>query len=590
MGRLRIVRGTLLLVLGGVALFSCVKDDIAGDEKVTGANGDISFEIGFAPQMRVSTAADFTAAWEDGDEIGVFAVTHGTSLSETASANYINNVKLTYDGTSWTQATPLYWPGGGAELDFYAYYPYDASATDPTAITFNVKADQSGMTDGKPNYHLSDLLTAKSDNSGDGWAKGSTVNLTFKHALAMVQMTIDDRVGALNISKTTVKLRGVKTGSILNLGDLSAPTVALATDNNDALDITMHRVADGDGPVFRALVPAQTLAENTNIFRIVGDEILLDGSKLTAAVTMTAGQAETFTQNTPYTALPLIPAGTFKMGSSDGSNRANGTPEDVNYDQNDLQAYLNEKPQHWVRLTEDFYLSKYLITNAQYATFLNAIGVGNEGKFTYSDSYTALYPATELVQDCSIDTHSQWGVKWDNNNGIWVPMTGYENHPVIYVTWYGAAEYAHWVGGRLPTEAEWEYASRAGTTTIYSFGDDAANLGDYAWYSENSGPIGEPDYGTKAVGQKFSNLWGLYDMGGNVLEWCLDQWDLSNNYPTAATEAEAVSNPLIATGPYRVLRGGSCISSARECRVAYRNLLTPLVANHDVGFRVAFEK
>lgn len=126
---------------------------------------------------------------EDGDEIGVFAVASGTALSATASGNYIHNAKLTYNGSSWTQAEPLYWPRTAENitaLDFYAYYPYNASVADPTAIAFSVKADQGGTTSGKSNYDLSDLLTAKSTCN----AKGSAVQLTFSHALAMVQVAI----------------------------------------------------------------------------------------------------------------------------------------------------------------------------------------------------------------------------------------------------------------------------------------------------------------------------------------------------------------------------------------------------------------
>lgn len=191
-------------------LASCGKDEIDKPGPDT-PGGDIRFEIGFAPQAapaasdalqgenktmqrvasnapqtRVATDAQFRSVFENGDEIGVFAVESGQPLNP--SGNYIHNVKLSYDGNAWTAGERLYWRD--KTLDFYAYYPYDAAATNPTAIAFNVKVDQGGTTDVSgqqvSNYTLSDLLTVKAA----GAAKGSPVSLSFHHALAMVQVSI----------------------------------------------------------------------------------------------------------------------------------------------------------------------------------------------------------------------------------------------------------------------------------------------------------------------------------------------------------------------------------------------------------------
>jgi formylglycine-generating enzyme required for sulfatase activity len=131
---------------------------------------------------------------------------------------------------------------------------------------------------------------------------------------------------------------------------------------------------------------------------------------------------------------------------------------------------------------------------------------------------------------------------------------------------------------RLPTEAEWEYACRAGTTTAYSFGDGDAKLGQYAWYDKNAWDIGE-GYAHR-VGQKLPNRWGLYDMHGNVQEWCQD-W-----YGPYGSE-KVVSDPAgPAEGGRRVLRGGSFSNQSSFVRSALREL-HPVYRYLTNGFRAA---
>jgi formylglycine-generating enzyme required for sulfatase activity len=145
---------------------------------------------------------------------------------------------------------------------------------------------------------------------------------------------------------------------------------------------------------------------------------------------------------------------------------------------------------------------------------------------------------------------------------------GKDGYPAISMTQHAANTYCKWLSAkigqfyRLPTEAEWEYACRAGTTTAYSFGDDASKLGEYAWFAENS------DYKYQKVGMKKPNPWGLYDMHGNVLEWCLDQYD-ADAYKAFTS---VVDNPwLKATKPYpHSARGGSWDDDAVNLRSAAR--------------------
>jgi formylglycine-generating enzyme required for sulfatase activity len=152
-------------------------------------------------------------------------------------------------------------------------------------------------------------------------------------------------------------------------------------------------------------------------------------------------------------------------------------------------------------------------------------------------------------------------------------------NPVETVVWNDAAEFCKKLSAktrqavRLPTEAEWEYACRAGTTTAYSFGDDDSALEDYVWHKQNSGDTTHP------VGQKKPNAWGLYDMHGNVWQWCADWY---GDYPKAA-----VTDPTgPASGQERVLRGGSWNYDPHECRSATRGGNAPDGRFIDFGFRV----
>jgi formylglycine-generating enzyme required for sulfatase activity len=154
---------------------------------------------------------------------------------------------------------------------------------------------------------------------------------------------------------------------------------------------------------------------------------------------------------------------------------------------------------------------------------------------------------------------------------------GRDGHPALCMTHHAAMEYCRWLSKktgktyRLPTEAEWEYAARAGTSTAYFFGDDPKSLGEYAWYSENSPPAKDEDGQTHAVGTRKPNPWGLHDMYGNVMEWCVDHYE-KTRYAKFPTDMLTVGPVLVPTDKRfsHVARGGSWNDEPEQLRSAAR--------------------
>ncbi len=227
-----------------------------------------------------------------------------------------------------------------------------------------------------------------------------------------------------------------------------------------------------------------------------------------------------------YVTMVWIEPGTFMMGSLD----------------NDPDADDREFPRHQVTLTEGFWMGKYEVTQEQWVAVMGDRDFYFDGRPTH--------PAESINHD-------------DISNDFL---------PAVNATEPGDP----W---RLPTEAEWEYACRAGHDgTRFWWGDDPGygGLGDYAWYTGNNDP-----YGTKPVGQKIPNPWGLYDMHGNVWEWCSDWYDSDYYDISPSTDPQGPAN-----GSFRLLRGGSWGSLPLYCRSAYRGYSIPSRRSVILGFRL----
>ncbi|GEM_PF-6974672 len=252
-----------------------------------------------------------------------------------------------------------------------------------------------------------------------------------------------------------------------------------------------------------------------------------------------------------------INPGEFQMGSNPGIMGIGG----------EKGRKTNEGPIHKVRLTYKFWMGRYPVTIADYMRFMLSETKDPQIEWT--------------SKNCPIE---KAGKGSDVDGGFWEDPA----QPAVEVSWPAAKAFTRWLteielnagripsGGyvyRLPTEAEWEYSCRAGSSTRFYFGDDERDLANFAWFDGNSRRKTHP------VGTKSPNEWGLFDMLGNVWEWCNDHYE---GYKT-----ESCINPYgPKTGTVFVRRGGSWVNDVNHCRCAYRNYWEPSVSFKYLGFRI----
>jgi formylglycine-generating enzyme required for sulfatase activity len=238
--------------------------------------------------------------------------------------------------------------------------------------------------------------------------------------------------------------------------------------------------------------------------------------------------------------LVFVPEGTFEMGGGGG-----------------IYAEEDENPQHQVYL-DGFWIDRTEVTNAMFASFLNAQGNQEEGGVNWLDD-----------ADPEVRIHMQ--------AASWQVDAGYELHPVIEVSWYGARAYCEWAGRRLPTEAEWEKAARGTEGQLYPWGEAQwdCDKSQYTWCDGQTLAVG-----SKPAGE---SPYGALDMAGNVWEWVADWYD------AGYYEVSADTNPQgPASGDRRVLRGGSWAVHPAYGRAASRHALAPEETGDALGFRCAF--
>jgi len=288
----------------------------------------------------------------------------------------------------------------------------------------------------------------------------------------------------------------------------------------------------------------------------------------------------------------LIPPGEFVMGSPVEERTRFLEEAQAANEQWAIKLFPSEGPQHRVRITRAFRLGRHEVTVGQFRQFVDQTGYKTEAERDGQGGRGRV--DGEWVQDPRF---------------VWHTGPGFEqtdDHPVVNVSWNDAVAFCQWLSEKeakkgskvrethqgnstspssngafhapylLPTEAQWEYACRCGTTTAWYCGDSDTALEEYAWFDKNSGGQTHP------VGRLRANGWGLHDLHGNVWEWCADRW---------ATDYYAESRPNDPSGPSagsdRVYRGGYWGVSAWRCRSANRGCKAPWSQELYLGFRLA---
>ena len=323
--------------------------------------------------------------------------------------------------------------------------------------------------------------------------------------------------------------------------------------------------------ILMAAVPALLIAGSaTAETELVTRGIVASAPADVRSVKVEGGYMVPYVEKIPGTDITFemipVPGGEFLMGSP-------GKEEHRNKD---------EGPQVRVKV-EPFWIGKHEVTWAEYRSYMGMYDAFKKLQRLASNPGKGGDAETE-AQRKLVATHA-WNGKFEdkwNVDGVTCPTPLYDstftysagdqpNQPAVTVTPFSARQYTKWISGitgnnyRLPSEAEWEYAARAGTNTAYSFGDDPAQLSDYGWFDENG------DSQTHPVGTKKPNPWGLYDMHGNVAEWTLDQYHpdaYAKDGPGPIDSQKTIQWPT-KTYP-RVVRGGSWLLPADAARSAAR--------------------
>lgn len=476
-----------------------------------------------------------------------------------------NNRKFIYNTTNSTfklEGENIYYPQTG-NIDLIGYAPYKAGIIDTYKVDVSDQTDQNAI----------DLIYSNSSKNIN--KSTNAVPLTFSHQLSKIKFNIqliDGNSSLLESSK--ISLNG-----FYNKADFDLVSGAFTNQTVSSQPILLNTARAG------IIIPNNGLANrkiefsfNNDIwtYELPDSEIFEAGKQYEYTISINKKSViiqlsnivswannSSISQTETVNTLPLeyvyIPSGTFQMGAPDTA---------------DIHVTV-AKPQHWVKITKGFYMSKNEITVAQYAEFLNALGVVRTGNMNYD-------PINHEINGETITLFKIGSANspiYENNR--WKAYSGHENHPVTHVSKDGALAYAKWAGGTLPTEAQWEYAYRAGTNTKFFNGNLASEFRPYAWFFNL-----DMSSSIQPVGLKKPNPWGLHDIAGNVNEWVLDQFQTKSMYSGNTEQTPEIDPVKKGTPNFVMCRGGDSFSSGNNSSAYMRYFISPSEMSNFIGFRI----
>jgi formylglycine-generating enzyme required for sulfatase activity len=466
----------------------------------------VEFATGLLTPPSTRVGGENGDTWAQGDSVGVFMVRPGGSLESIVSNANNYHYRAAASGTGIVDLAPvndtIYYPTTG-DVNFILYYPYTSSLTgNDYRIDLGDQGDQGGLDfmyvhDTKPyNRHTAGKVEVKLEH------KLTKLVFVIRSAAGSTGPSLSGMtLGVGNVmSQTTFNL---STGSLTDLG-LGGSGVIQAKVNpmqGDSIVAEAIVLPVADLRAHKMVIHLKTFNQEyyADLPLVAGSQGIVGGNKYVYQVLMDISRVEL--------SGTLVPWGDIDGGHIDFEDVLPPPPMPTPIEWvhiNKGSFLLGGNPALNVTLTKDYFIGKYEITNDQYAAFMNARGIGSNGQGD----------VTGYGNQLLLAPIAGFNVSYQNNQ--WVPEAGKGNCPAVGMTWYGAKAFADWMGCSLPTEAQWEYACRAGTTTRWYFGATADNIDNYEWTIRNSGGVTHP------VGQKQPNLWGVYDMCGNVAEVCSD--------------------------------------------------------------------
>ncbi|GHV48825.1 hypothetical protein FACS1894181_05680 [Bacteroidia bacterium] len=619
-----------LVLLG---LQACMTEETMNSDSGATQKGELTAVqfasvTGSGPATRTTNGGD---DWVTGDSIGIYMTAMGDAINLSTADNRLFRVADASVSPSplapEDPAGTIYYPETGA-VWFAAYYPYlkpGYGGIMDYIYPVNVSKQQDTT-------HI-DLLYVKDENGTTGYTKPSInapIVLTFKHQLSKIVLNVKREATSNITPPLSALISTMPAAADFNLADGSLANLAAPT-SIETLGLADHP-ANYD-TTFQAIVVPHTLDVGTETVVILtsnrqftwkipagvlpGDEFE-PGLRYTFNLTLNGDASIEFEAEISQWAEWQAPSGSNpNLLTPDTIQAATGTVYSVpiayiasekrytdtlqtvfihpakpfmmgsNYSGGYVAGGLTTTtPVHKVTLTSSYLLGQTPVTNAQYARFLNAVGAMINGSYTVVPDINALVPLVPTgTYNNRIGTY-QGHINFIG--GVWTANATYANHPAIYVNWYGAMAYAIWAGGTLPTEAQWEYAARDTTSAYLDFLNGTTDgAGMRAKYAVS----GSGTYGTADVKTKDPSNWQLYDMFGNVYEWCFDRFlTATEGYPADAQPATNPEGTSTAVTPdtRSVIRGGSYYRTDPMLTIGARLSELITYSFQDVGFRVAF--